>query len=168
MIKVTMMMAVTADGKIAKNDHHLPTDWTSKEDKELFKEISKEHGAVMMGEKTYDTLPGPLPDRLNVIFTLKKDLPAVPGVKWVTGDPAKVLKELEALGYKKALLGGGTFLNSLFLEKKLIDEIILTVEPLIFGDGLSLFSKDLDIKLELKELKQINDDSYMVRYAVIY
>jgi dihydrofolate reductase len=163
-----MMMAMTADGKIAKNDHHNPTDWTSKEDKKLFAEISKECKAVMMGEKSFKVMPGPLKDRLNVVFTLDKNPPEIEGVKWVSGDPEAVLEELEKLGYKKALLGGGSYLNSLFLEYKLINEIILTIEPKIFGTGLSLFSKEFEINLKLEEVKKINDDSIMVRYKIVY
>lgn len=167
MIPVTMMMAITADGKIAKHDKHFP-NWTSKEDKKLFAKISREHGVVMMGEKTFATFPSPLPGRLNVVFTLEKNPSEIEGVKWVTGEPKPVLEELEKMGYKSALLGGGAFLNSLFLEKKLISEIILTIEPKIFGDGLSLFNKDFDVNLKLLGLEKINDNAIMVKYKVIY
>lgn len=163
-----MMMAITADGKIAKSDDHFP-DWTSTEDKKLFAKISKEHKAVIFGDKTYFTFPAPLPGRLNVVFTLDENPTATEGVKWVVnGDPVKVLEELERDGYETALLGGGAFINSLFLEKKLIDEIILTYEPLLFGAGLSILSKDTDTKLKLLELKKINDDAFIARYKILY
>ena len=165
-MKVTMMMAVTADGKIAKNSNHFP-DWTSKEDKEYFFKVSKEYGVIMMGDKTFYTLPGPLPGRLNVVFTLNKNPKKIKGVKWVAGEPGDILSELGEMGHKKALLGGGAFLNGLFLEKKLIDEIILTIEPKIFGQGLSLFNKDFDINLELLEIKKLNKNSFAVRYKII-
>ncbi|MFA4941215.1 MAG: dihydrofolate reductase family protein [Patescibacteria group bacterium] len=167
MIPVTMMMAITLDGKIAKNSDHFP-DWTSKEDKKLFSKISKEHGVVMMGAKTFATFPAPLPERLNVVFTLEKNPPKIEGVKWVTGEPELILEELEKMGYKSALLGGGAFLNTLFLEKKLIKKIILTIEPKVFGDGISLFNKDFNINLKLLDLQKINEDAIMVKYEVIY
>lgn len=167
MIPVTMMMAITVDGKIAKDKSQL-ADWTSREDKKLFVEISKAHGAVMMGENTFKTFPSPLPGRLNVVFSENENQPEIKGVKWVKGEPADVLNELEKMGYKSALLGGGAFLNSLFLEKKLISEIILTVEPKIFGAGLSLFNKDLDADLKLLEVKKLNDNTLMLRYQVNY
>jgi dihydrofolate reductase len=72
------------------------------------------------------------------------------------------------MGYKEALLGGGSFLNSLFLEKKLISEIVLTIEPKIFGSGLSLFNRDLDANLKLLEFKNLNENTLMVRYQVLY
>lgn len=167
MIPVTMMMAMTVDGKIAKDKTQF-ADWTSREDKKLFVEISKAQGVIMMGENTFQTFPAPLKDRLNVVFSEKENQPEIAGVKWVKGDPELVLQELESLGYKSALLGGGSFLNSLFLEKKLITEIILSVEPKIFGSGLSLFNRDLDANLKLLEVKNLNDNTLMLRYQVIY
>lgn len=159
-------MAMTVDGKIAKDKTQF-ADWTSREDKKLFVEISKAHGVIMMGENTFNTFPAPLKERLNVVFS-ETDHEAREGVKWVKGDPEKVLEELEALGYKSALLGGGSFLNSLFLEKKLISEIILTVEPKIFGTGLSLFNKDLNADLKLLEVKNLNENTLMLHYQVVY
>lgn len=160
-------MAITADGKIAKTSGHFP-DWTSKEDKKIFAEISKKHGVVMMGEKTFATFPSPLKDRLNVVFTLEKNPPKISGVKWVSGEIEPILLELEKMGYTSALLGGGAFLNTLFLEKKLISEIILTVEPKIFGSGLGLFNGDFNINLNLLEIKKINNGSLMLKYKILY
>lgn len=159
-------MAVTLDGKIAKNSNHFP-DWTSKEDKKMFARISREHGVIIMGDKTFDTFPAPLKDRLNVVFTMKENLEPTEGVKWVSGDVEKVLKELEDEGYTKAILGGGAFLNTTFLEKNLIDEIYITMEPRIFGEGLSMFNGDFNKKLELKKVEKINDNSVVLNYKVI-
>ncbi len=159
-------MAMTIDGKIAKTSDHFP-DWTSKEDKKLFSEISKKAGVVIMGDKTFFTFSSPLKDRLNVVFTLEKDPIPQEGVKWVSGELEKVLIELEKMGYKEAILGGGAYLNGLFLEKKLIDEIIATVEPKIFGEGLSLFKGSFDINLKLIGCEKINDDSIVLKYKVI-
>jgi len=165
-MKITMMMAVTLDGKIAKNSDHFP-DWTSKEDKKLFFQTSKDFGAVMMGEKTFDTFPAPLPDRLNVVFTQNENPEDKKDVKWVSGDIEKVINDLEKDGFDKALLGGGTYLNSLFLEKGLIDEIIVTIEPKIFGDGLSLFNGDFDVDMELINFEKINDNSLVLKYKIL-
>jgi len=160
------MMASTVDGKIAKDAQHF-ANWTSKEDKILFSQISKNLKVVIMGENTFNTFPSPLKNRLNVVFTHQKR-EALEGVKWVKGDPKIVLNELEGLGYSTALLGGGAQINSLFLEKKLIDEIIISYEAKIFGNGLSIFSKEHDIDLKLLELNKLNDDAFYARYQVIY
>ena len=160
-------MAMTADGKIAKDSTQL-ANWTSHEDKKLFVEISKQHGVIMMGENTFNTFPKPLPGRLNVVFTKQENPEEINEVKWVSGEPEKVLEELEILGYKSALLGGGSTLNSLFLKNKLINEIILTVEPKIFGSGLSLFNEDINADLELITMEKLNENTIMLKYKVIY
>lgn len=166
MIPVTLMMAISVDGRIAKDKNQL-ANWTSPEDKKLFVAESKKHGVVMMGENTFNTFPTPLPKRLNVVFS-ENPKENYDNVKYVTGEPEVILKELEAMGYTSALLGGGCFLNSLFLKKKLINEIILTVEPCLFGQGLPLFDTDTQASLELKSLDKLNDNTFAVKYAVKY
>lgn len=166
MIPVTLMMAISVDGKIAKDKNQL-ANWTSPEDKKLFVAESKRHGVVMMGENTFNTFPSPLPNRLNVVFA-ENPKPNYDNVKYVSGEIEKVLEELETMGYKSALLGGGCYLNSLFLKNKLISEIILTVEPKIFGSGLPLFDTDTEATLELKSLEKLNDNTFAIKYKVKY
>jgi dihydrofolate reductase len=165
-MKIILVMAATLDGRIAKSSDHFP-DWTSREDKKFFQRVSKEAGVVIMGDKTFATFPSPLKDRLNVVFTLDENPKASEGVKWVKGEPEEVLKELEGMGYEAAILGGGAAINGMFLEKKLIDEIYVTIEPKIFGDSLSLFKGDFDVNLKLKETEKINDDSVVLKYEVL-
>lgn len=167
MIPVTLIMAITADGKIAKNKDQL-ANWTSKEDKQLFIKTSKDFGLIMMGENTFKTFPKPLPGRLNLVFSYKggEDIEGL--LKWVKGEPEEVLLDLEKMGYKKALLGGGAFLNTLFLKKKLISEIIISIEPKLFGSGISLFNEEFELNLELKECQKLNENAVMLKYKVIY
>lgn len=160
-------MAITADGKIAKDKNQL-ADWTSKEDKQLFVQTSKDFGVIMMGENTFKTFPKPLPGRLNVVFSYNGGEDIDDLLKWVQGEPETVLLELEQKGFKKALLGGGAFLNTLFLKKKLISEIIISIEPKLFGSGISLFSEEMEHNLELKECLKLNENTVMLKYKVIY
>ena len=165
-MKIILMMAMTADGKIARTSDHFP-DWTSKEDKKLFADTTKKHGVVIMGDKTFFTMPGPLPDRLNIVFTLEKNPPQFENGKWVSGEPEKVLGELEKMGHESAILGGGANLNAQFLKKKLIDELWLTIEPKIFGDGLGIFKGESEADLKLLTIEKINDNSVVVKYEVL-
>ncbi|MFA6171839.1 MAG: dihydrofolate reductase family protein [Patescibacteria group bacterium] len=165
-MKVILMMVITADGKIAKSSDHFP-DWSSKEDKKMFRQVSKECGVIIMGDKTFFTLPSPLPGRLNVVFTLEDNPKPQEGVKWVSGDPKKVLEELEGMGYEKVLVGGGTGVNTMFLENDLIDEIYINVEPKIFGAGLGLFNGDFNVNLELMSMEKINNNTVSLKYKVL-
>ena len=61
-MKLILMAALTVDGKIGRTDGHFP-DWTEPEDKTLFMTLSREAGVIILGRKTFETLPGPLPGR---------------------------------------------------------------------------------------------------------
>ena len=52
--------------------------------------------------------------------------------------------------FGKRRLGGGSQINALFMERGLVDEISLTVEPLIFGLGVDLFrGLQFDVRAKL-------------------
>lgn len=53
-------------------------------------------------------------------------------------DPANVLQTLYKRGVRKVLLEGGGKTNWEFLKRCLVDEIILTITPYVFGNGVSL------------------------------
>ena len=88
-------------------------------------------------------------------------------VLYVSGKPKDIIKKLEQQGYKSAVLGGGSHLNTQFLISGLIDEIFLTVEPIIFGQGISLFKDEFEVNLKLIETKKLNNDTILLRYKVI-
>lgn len=77
-------------------------------------------------------------------------------------------------GIRKILLEGGGELNWSMLSNKLVDEVIVTVEPIIVGgrDAKTLvegegFSKiEEGIKLNLKSIDRI-DDEIILRYQVL-
>ncbi len=69
-IKVVLLAALTADGRIARHADHFP-DWTGTADKKHFAAVSTRAGAVIMGSKTFDTLAKPLPNRLTIVVTRK-------------------------------------------------------------------------------------------------
>lgn len=167
-MKTILMMAITLDGKIAKHTTQL-ADWTSKADKKIFVEETKRVGVIIMGKTTYDTIGRPLPGRLNVIMDLEPDATKnIPdSLEFTNTQPVELLQELEGRGYESVILGGGATINGLFLNQGLVDEIWLTVEPKLFGEGLSLFNKaDVDIDLELIEVRKLDDNVIQVRYRV--
>ncbi len=159
-------MAQTLDGKIGKDESH-KADWTSSEDKKIFIEITKKAGVIIMGNSTYKTIGFPLKNRLNCILTRNtKDKKNIEGELEYFENFNELLKNLENRGYKEAILCGGSKINSLFIKNNLISEIYITIEPKIFGNGISLFSDiDLDINLELIESINMNN-SCILKYKV--
>jgi dihydrofolate reductase len=168
-MKIILMAAVTLDGKIARNEAHF-VDWSSREDKKLFFATSKRAGVIILGNNTYKTLPSPLPGRLHVVITSttddKVDTPGL--VEYTSAPPEQIVAGLEARGYTEAVLTGGAQINSLFLRSDLVDEIWLTIEPLIFGIGIDLFrGAQFDLRAKLIHMEQMNEAGTVhLRYAL--
>lgn len=166
-MKTILIMALTADGKIGRTSDHFP-DWTEQADKKLFMSISREAGVIIMGSGTFDTLEKPLPGRKHVVMTGDKTrLSSSKHLVFTAKGPREVLGDLEAEGYQTAVLAGGAQINSLFAKEKLIDEILLTYSPRIFGTGLTIFSEPVSVELELLEYRRIGENSLMARYRVL-
>lgn len=164
------MMVMTADGFIAKDSTQTSTDWTSSADKKIFIERTKQAGVIIMGQKTYDTIGRPLPKRLNVIMTRTPDeTKNIPNqLEYTNLSPIDLLKKLEDQGFKEVILGGGTTINTLFLKDNLVDELQVTIEPLLFGGGMTLFKDlDLDQKLELIEMQDLGNNVINLRYKLL-
>lgn len=167
-MKVTMMMAVTADGMIARDHAHFP-DWTCRADKQMFKARTQKAGALILGSKTFDTIGKPLPGRLNVVLTRDPErYQPVENLIFSSDPPERLLADLETKGFQEVVLAGGAIVNTLFAKSRLIDEIVLTVAPKLFGRGLHLFSEAFDLDLQLLESHTIETNSMVLRYRVLY
>lgn len=167
-MKLTLMMAITADGMIARDNAHFP-DWTGSTDKKLFKRLTQEAGAVIFGSRTYNTIGRPLPGRLNVVMTRHPErYSPAEGLMLHSDTPEKLMTELSQRGYEEVILAGGAVINTLFIEACLVDEILLTISPKLFGQGIPLFADALDLDLELIDFQQLEKDSLLIRYAVRY
>lgn len=164
---IRLMVAITADGKIARNADHFP-DWTGKADKKLYVQITKKAGVMIMGSKTFDIIGRVLPGRKTVVMTRNPERRSDREDLVFTSDPAeKVLTDLANQGYAEAIVVGGAQINQLFAANGLIDELILTISPYAFGTGISIFSDTVDLKLSLKKFWQLDDHTLCVHYAVL-
>ncbi len=173
-MKKILIAAISINGMIAENSGQL-VDWTSKEDKIFFKEKTRDSGVVVFGNNTFRTFGGnPLPERLNVVMTKNLGITSEyhgqnEGV-WYTGEsPHGLIEILENSGkYETCFICGGSQIYSLFLNAGLIDEFMVTIEPIVIGCGLNLFSEfQSKISLKLLEKKFINKDSIMLHYKLL-
>ena len=168
-MKITLVMVTTIDGKIARNEHHF-VDWSSKEDKRLFFSLTRHAGVIIVGHNTFETFSAPLPGRLHIVVTSTTEGKTnIPGqVEYTSASPEEIVADLEARGYKEATLTGGAQINALFLKAGLIDEISLTIEPLIFGSGLDLFrGAEFDVRARLLSVEKLNEVGTLhLRYSL--
>lgn len=165
---LTLIMAMTADGKIARHDTHYP-DWTGRADKKMFKEVTTTAGVIIMGSRTYATIGKPLPNRLNWVMT-RHPRRYRPAANLVFSDqpPESVMAELLNRGYTSAALTGGATINSLFARARLIDEMVVTIIPRLFGQGVPLFSEPLNVNLELIASREIEPGTPVLHYRLHY
>jgi dihydrofolate reductase len=167
-MKVTMMMAITADGMIARDQAHFP-DWTCPADKKMFKELTQAAGVVIFGSKTFETIGKPLQGRLNIVLTRHPErYQTSENLLFSSAPPELILKDLARRGYEEAVLAGGSIINSLFIKARLINEVVLTVAPQIFGQGVSVFAEPCDVNLRLLQVQNLDSHFVVLRYEVRY
>jgi dihydrofolate reductase len=167
MISAFIIAATTADGFIAKDGNHSPMSWTSKDDKTRFIELTKRAGVVIMGSRTFETLPHPLKDRLNIVYSRSKKFD---GVEVTQEPPETLLQNLEKRGFTEAAVCGGSKTYTAFIKARAVDRIYLTVEPVLFGQGIPLFCEPLDpeCRLELVSSNPTPCGTLFLEYKVVY
>lgn len=166
-MKLILLMALTLDGKIGKTVDHFP-DWTGSADKKLFAAMSRAAGVVIMGSRTFDTIGKPLPGRKNIVMTRNKERRSTwENLEFTNRSPEQLVRELERSGHQSAILAGGTMINTVFAEAGLVDELVVTVSPLIFGRGLPLFAATVSMRLELNSVERIDANVVCLRYRVL-
>ena len=174
MIKVILIAAISADGKIAERADQKSLDWTSKEDLKFFIERTKQAGVVIMGRKTFETIGKPLKGRLNVIMTSDPNrridsatLAEVGVIEYTSNPPGEIIKDLETRGYTEVAICGGSSIYGQFLKERLVDELFLTVEPVLFGSGVPLASNFDRINLELLDSIKLGERAMLLHFKVL-
>jgi dihydrofolate reductase len=164
-MKVFIIAAITADGFIGRSAEHL-ADWTSPEDKKLFVRLTKEAGTMIMGSRTFVTIGRALPGRRMLVLTSKPELIMTDGVEPVSETPTDLVRRLEAEGATALAVCGGASVYRQFMQAGVVTELYLTVEPVLFGTGVTLFDQALETRLQLLETSQLNDNTVLLHYAV--
>ncbi|MFC1787713.1 dihydrofolate reductase family protein [Patescibacteria group bacterium] len=164
---ITLIAAMSVDGKIAQSADQLSLDWTSKEDFQFFVEKTKELGTVIMGRKTWETIGRPLKDRRTIVMTRHKITETdLEGVEFTNEALQELIERLKAEEVETVALCGGASIYSLFLRQGLVDEMYLTVEPIMFGSGVPLAEGFDQIDLELIDSTLLGQQAVLLHYKV--
>ena len=151
---VTLHVVSSLDGFIAKKDNTVSWLDTPGSVYEAGISISEEEAATfvkaidcyVLGSRTYEhalELGWPYGDTPAVVLTGRKLLPARKSVEFYSGDLKTLVDVQLAPRYRNIWLVGGAMLSQRFLELGLVDEIKLTIAPVLLGDGLRLFDDSL-------------------------
>lgn len=163
-MKVYIIAAMSTDGFIAKSSDEF-IDWTSPEDKKIFAQMTTDSGVIIMGGKTFRTMPAALKNRKNIVYS--KQTIDDKNVETTQENPVDLVNRLKSEGYKSVAVCGGQTIYRMFLEANLVNDLYLTTEPLLFGRGISLSGSDLDLKLKLVSTKKLNENTVFSHYKVI-
>jgi len=162
-MNVFIIAALTLDGFIAKDSDHLAS-WTSKADKKRFVELTNRAGVMVMGRKTFETIGRALKNRKTIVYSKKDAL--FPGTETSSLPPVELIKKLEAEGYKEVAICGGSQIYTLFMQSGVVTHLYLTVEPVLFGTGITLFNESLDAHLKLVSVEKTEHNTLLLDYIV--
>ncbi len=153
--KYIAYVAATIDGRISLSEKRRPT-WTSPEDWKHFQKGLSQSDAVVVGSNTYAAAKSRLQKRTTFVLTSKvRDIHTEGTVTFV--NPAYTpLKRLLSKFSVVAVAGGGAVYRTM-LEAKLLDELYVTIEPLVFGRGTQMFSDGSKTRrFQLESVKKLN------------
>ena len=144
---VTLHVVSSLDGFIAKKDNSV--SWLESPADAYEAGVSEDSAAdgikidcFVLGSRTYEhalQLGWPYGDTPTVVTT-SRELPFTrKSVEFYSGDLKRLVEEILAPRYENIWLVGGAMLCQSFLRLGLVDEIRLSIAPVMLGDGLSLF-----------------------------
>jgi Dihydrofolate reductase len=161
--KLVLFIASSLDGYIATEDHNL--DWLLSVEGEGDNGYSKFYDTVdtiLMGRITYDWImeheKGDFPYKGKECYVFSGSRKnGNEHVSFISEEVVPFIKELKDRDGKNIWLVGGGNLISTFIQEKLIDEMIVTIAPVLLGKGIPLFqNNNFQTALSLKEVHHFN------------
>lgn len=161
--KLMLFIASSLDGYIATEDHNL--DWLLTVEGEGDNGYSKFYDTIdtiLMGRITYDWIieheEGEFPYKGKECYVFSGSRKnGNEHVSFISEEVVPFIKELKDKDGKNIWLVGGGNLISTFIKEKLIDEMIVTIAPVILGKGIPLFhNNNFQTPLSLKEVNHLN------------
>ncbi len=171
MRKVILGLAVSLDGYIEGPNGEY--DWCFMDQDYGMSDFLKEIDALLMGRKSYNlvkTLKGPNPWEGMITYvvsnTLKLD--AVKNTQVISGDLETEIRKLKNSPGKNIWLFGGAQLTAAFINLRLVDELWLSVHPILLGAGKPLFQQIRERKtLTLLDVKQYSTGLVSLKYQLV-
>lgn len=174
MRKVILYIATSLDGYIAKaNDDISFLSIVEQEGQDYgYSDFIKTVDAVIVGRRTYDKVISmgfdfPHTDKDSYIIT-RAPRPNIGSVKFYSGDLKLLVDKLKSEDGKNIFCDGGAEIVNELLKANLIDEFIISVIPILLGNGIKLFrDKRLEQKLELVSVKSFDKGLTQLHYKRI-
>lgn len=160
--KLAVFIAMSLDGFIAKSDGDIGfLSLVEKEGEDYgYSAFIETVDTVILGRKTFDKIlsmgiDSPYGDR-HVIVLTRNPPPANGKFTFYSGSLTQLILDLKSRDGKHIYCDGGAETVQQLLQEDLIDELTISVIPILLGDGISLFGKGL----QEKNLQLVHSESF--------
>lgn len=172
--KLIIYIAMSVDGYIADcNDDLSFLSIVEKESEDYgYSTFINTIDTVIIGRKTFDKIvsmgyQNPHPDK-NVYIISRTEKPRFDNYHYYTGSLSKLINTLKQEPGKNIYCDGGAEIVNELLTQNLVDEIILSVIPILLGSGISLFKNGLlNVQLELLSSKNFEKGLVQLHYKCL-
>ena len=165
MTQTILYVATSLDGYIAKKDGDLSWLSTDSEEDYGYQAFFDSIDALAIGNNTYQDILSfgewPYEGKHSYIFTSEPQTTDRDDISFVSNmaDFRKATKD-----YERIWLVGGGELAQTFFKDWAVDEVIISIIPIILGDGIPLFLNMPDMKLDLVSSTAFESGLVQVHY----
>ena len=176
--KTSVFAGTSLDGFIARPDGNI--DWLNEANGVVpegedcgYAAFMSTVDALVMGRNTFEQVltfgAWPYGDKPVIVLsskplTLPNHLPDT--VTHASGNPKELLVQFAEQGFKHLYLDGGATVQR-FMAADCVDEITVTLIPIILGSGIPLFGNlPADVHLECQSVKHYDFGFVQLKYAV--
>jgi dihydrofolate reductase len=172
MRKIILGVAVTLDGFIEGPNGEY--DWCFTDQDYGMSDFIRRIDAILYGRKSYEMMKGIEMPEESSLWSGRKSYVVSNTIKehgqdfeLISGDIAKEIVAIKNSQGKDIWLFGGASLTTSLLNMKLVDELWLSVHPILLGKGKFLFSGIQErVKTTLIESKVYETGLVSLRYAI--
>ena len=173
MRKITYGGAISLDGFLAGPNEEI--DWLRYSDDvaEIMKESFRGVDAMLMGRKTFDfaqKMGGGPPMKGVTTYVFSRTMKAMPDGadgELVNEDVAEFVRRIKGEEGGDILVMGGGEIGTALIDAGLVDEIGLSIQPVLLGGGIPAFRElSRRVELELIETRPIKPGLALLRYKV--
>lgn len=173
MRKLSLFIAVSLDGYIAKpNDDLNFLKLVEKEGEDYgYTKFTDTIDTLIIGRRTYDYVLKEVGASFydnghrDIYVITRTERPPVGRTIFYTGDLAELVKQLKARNGKNIYCDGGAEVIHELLKQDLIDELIISVIPILLGNGTRLFKDGRpEQQLELVNVKSFDTGLAQLHY----
>lgn len=170
--KVILFIAMSLDGFIARPNDDL--DWlnvvTKAGEDYGYSAFTQTVDTILLGRRTYEkvlSLVEKYPHNNKTTYVITRTTqPNQENIVFYTKSINNLICELKQQTGENIYCDGGAMLSQTLIREKLIDEMIISIIPILLGEGIRLFDNDSNIKhLKLKDTKHFDTGLVQLHYT---